>query len=419
VLADLRSDRLQCVRHLGKPQPSYLKVTFRKADFEKLEHGNAELLGPGNPLYAAVDERLNEKLAAFGGGAALYVDANAETPYRLHLFEITVRGQNTKGDTQTLYGEVVAVREDPAGPDTLSPAFEVVPSHVLLDLPAHPQSPASLPRIDPAPAADFLKGTYQSQRRDECQAERRKSLQICRDYLEKAFKARQRFCQDRIFALRAREHSAPEVALARQRAENDLTDLERSHRERLAGLDRLAIARHGPVRHIATAVVVPAAQAGDAVIAGAIEELDPEMKRRIELAAEDVVIAHEKSRGWECTRVGHQKIGFDIRSLGPADPQTGHRDLDRDVRRIEVKGRKRGQPIRLTVNEWYNAQQLGDTYWLYVVWDPLGNPDPLPLMVQNPFKHLEHAARPVVAARFYDIPASSIEAVVRNVGQNG
>ena len=31
--------------------------------------------------------------------------------------------------------------------------------------------------------------------------------------------------------------------------------------------------------------------------------------------AEDVVIAHETGRGWETERVGHLKIGFDIRSL--------------------------------------------------------------------------------------------------------
>jgi hypothetical protein len=29
-------------------------------------------------------------------------------------------------------------------------------------------------------------------------------------------------------------------------------------------------------------------------------------------------------------------------------------------------------------------------------------------MVQNPAKHLEHAAKAVVSARFYDIPADSI-----------
>ena len=71
----------------------------------------------------------------------------------------------------------------------------------------------------------------------------------------------------------------------------------------------------------------------------------------------------------------------------------------------EVKGRTRGQPIRLTTNEWYKAAQLGDTYWLYVVWDPLNNPNPDPLRIQNPVRHLDHASREVVAARYSDIPA--------------
>ncbi len=84
------------------------------------------------------------------------------------------------------------------------------------------------------------------------------------------------------------------------------------------------------------------------------------------------------------------------------DPVTG-------IRRIEVKGRTRGQPVRLTTNEWYKAAQLGDSYWLYVVWDPLQDPEPEPVMIQNPFKHLDYAKREVVTARCYDIPAEAIE----------
>ena len=79
------------------------------------------------------------------------------------------------------------------------------------------------------------------------------------------------------------------------------------------------------------------------------------------------------------------------------------------VRRIEVKGRKRGQPIRLTTNEWFKARQLGDTYWLYVVWDPLDDPGPVPLMIRNPAKHLDYAKREVVAAQYYDLPADAVE----------
>ena len=123
-----------------------------------------------------------------------------------------------------------------------------------------------------------------------------------------------------------------------------------------------------------------------------------------------MIVAYETGRGWECERVGHLKIGFDVRSMGPADPQTGYRDPVEGIRRIEAKGRTRGHPIRLTTNEWYKAAQLGDSYWLYVVWDPLGTPDPLPLIIRNPVKHLDHAKREVIAARHYDIPRKAIEA---------
>jgi len=97
----------------------------------------------------------------------------------------------------------------------------------------------------------------------------------------------------------------------------------------------------------------------------------------------------------------------------PIGSQTGCRDPVQGVRRNEVKGRKKGQPIQLTTNEWYKAQQLGDSYWLYAVGNPLSNPDPLPVMIKNPAKQLEHAAKPLVSARFYDIPAHAISNVVK------
>jgi superfamily II DNA or RNA helicase len=415
VLADLRSDRLESVRRLGKPETTYRKVTFHKAHLDEDQHLDAVLLGPGHPLYAAVDERLDEKLAPLTGGMALYVDATAQAAYRLHFFEISVRGQNTKGENLTLYAELVALRENLTFPLILREGgdgesrFTIVPADCLLDLPVFPNPPESIPRLDATAGADFLKSTYQSERRQACQDERKHFVEVCRDYLQKSFSARLRAAQDRVMSLRAREAGSPEVAVARQRAENDLADLQRTQKERMAGLDRLAIARHGPVRHVATALVVPATDARKEDIADLLDDLDPEVTRQSELAAEAVVIAYETARGWETERVGHLKIGFDVRSLGPADAQTGYRDPVTSIRRIEVKGRRRGQNIRLTTNEWYKAVQLGDSYWLYVVWDPLGKPAAEPLRIQNPAKHLDHAKKEVVAARFFDIPAAAIE----------
>ena len=229
-------------------------------------------------------------------------------------------------------------------------------------------------------------------------------MRTWRAYLEKSFEARRRVAQDRVMALRGRERSEPQVGLARQQAERELEDLERTHDARRAGIERLRVARHGPARHLASCLVLPAD--GAAAPAG---EPDAKLQQRIERAAEEVVIAYEAGRGRECERVGHQKIGFDIRSLAPPEAQTGYHDPVAGVRRIEVKGRRRGRPIRMTTNEWYRAQQLGDSYWLYVVWDPLDAPDPVPLMIRNPARRLDHAKKEAARSRYYDLPAAAIE----------
>lgn len=40
-------------------------------------------------------------------------------------------------------------------------------------------------------------------------------------------------------------------------------------------------------------------------------------------------------------------------------------------------------------------------------------------MIQNPAKHLEHAAKPVVSARFYDIAASVVEDMAHRQKREG
>jgi hypothetical protein len=369
-------------------------------------HLDAVLMGPGHPLYAAVDEKLVEKLSSFIGQTGVFADNFSEHPYLVHYFEMTIRGQDSKGKIQPLYGEVVAVREELKKIPAQVNKFLVVPADGLLDLPSHPNLPSDIPSIDPESASDFLKTSYQMKCRQECQKEREHYARVCQEYLEKSFFERIRNGQDRVFELKLREEESPEMALARQRAENDLVDLERIKKERLAGLERLVIARPGPVKHIASALVLP--RSGELESSAVVQELDPETARKIELAAEEIVIKHEMSRGRECEKVGHLKIGFDIRSLAPPDPQTGYRDPVLGVRRIEVKGRKKGQPIRLTTNEWFKATHLGNSYWLYVVWDPLENLDSEPIRIQNPAQKLDHAKREILEKRFYEIPAEAI-----------
>jgi len=184
-------------------------------------------------------------------------------------------------------------------------------------------------------------------------------------------------------------------------------ELQRARAERLDGLKRLGIARTGPVRHVATAIVLAPDADTQAQLADLADELDPNVRRQSEIAAEDITVASLTEEGFpegRIERVGHLKLGFDIRAHRIADEATG----EVFVKRIEVKGRLRGQPVRLTVNEWYKAQQLADTYWLYVVWDPLGDSPEL-VRIHDPAAKLDHAKREIVAARFYEIPAEAIE----------
>ena len=408
VRADLRSERLAAVRRLGAPDANYRKLTFYKEHLEQDQHLDAVLLGPGHSVYATVDEKLKELLLDFVGQTAVYVDTAASAPYRLHFYEITVRGQTSRGEATTIHAELAAIREELADSGTGAERFELVPADVLIDLPAHPHPPETLPDTDHGSVSDYVKTTLQMERRRAAQNERGHYADVARDYLQKSFQARVRAAQSRVMRLLSREAKEPEVALARQQAEQDLADIERTQQERIAGMYRLRVARHGPLHHVASCLVVPPDTAAEG-FADTGEDLDAGLKRRIELAAEDIVIAYENAHRRECERVGHLKIGFDIRSLAEPDPQTGYRDPVSGVRRIEVKGRRQGRPVRLTTNEWYKAQQLGDTYWLYVVWNPLENRDALPLIIQNPAKHLDYAKKEVVAARYFDVPANAIE----------
>jgi hypothetical protein len=412
VLQSLRSERLAAVRRLGPAESSYRKLTFYKAHLAQDHHLNAVLVGPGHALYAAVDEVLNERLAACQGQPAVFIDGSTDRPYTVHFLEVAIRGEAPAGsEPLTLHAEVVAVREalSPSNPAGDSPQFSIIPTDVLHDLaePAGAAVTASFAGIRPEPQAaiDFVRVGHQLEQRRRVQAERQRYVDIVRDYLTRSFEARIRATETRVMGLRARELAGEaEVALARQRAEQDLADLNRSRSERLSGLDQLAITRPGPVRHLASALVVPPDPATTEALLP--DELDQDAKRASELAAMAIAMAYETGRGWEPFDVSdlHDGCGFDIRSLGPVDPATGQRP----VRRIEVKGRQRGKPVRLSINEWLKARQLGDSYWLYVVWEPT-KPTHALVTVQNPGHRLEYAAREVRAVSHMEIPAQAIE----------
>lgn len=407
VLADLRSERLHSVQKIGKADSSYRKITFHKHHLEQDAHLDTVLMGPGHPLYAAVDEKLNERLAVMIGGVGFFVDPLYTEPYRIHLFEISIRGKDSKSNDLPLYGELVAVREERGH-------HKVIPSDILLNLAAHPHPSQELEPTPTQAATDFLKRTYQLECRARCQNERQHFARVCREYLEKSFKARIDRAQERAMLLAAEVFSKPEYKLTADEAWKYVDELQRARQERLDGLKRLEIARSGPVKHVGTGFVLGPDADTQAQLADLADELDSNVRRQSEIAAEDKVVETLVAEGFpqdRIERVGHLKLGFDIRAHRIADEATG----EVFVKRIEVKGRLRGQPVRLTTNEWYKAQQLAETYWLYVVWNPLGNLPEL-VRIHNPVAKLDHAKRGIVAARFYEIPAEAVLSAAESKG---
>ena len=71
----------------------------------------------------------------------------------------------------------------------------------------------------------------------------------------------------------------------------------------------------------------------------------------------------------------------------------------------------------MTVNEWYKAEQLGETCWLCVVWDPLDPKHEL-VPIQNPAKKLDHSKKEQVSTtRTFVIPAQAIESAADGTNQ--
>jgi SNF2 family DNA or RNA helicase len=391
VPQDLRSETLAAVRRFAKAESRYSKITFRKEDLEQDNHSDAWLISPGHPLYAAVDEKFRLRYGALQGSYSLLVDSDAQAPYFLHFFEADIAGDYPRANS-VLHSELVCVRQQ-------GEQLELTAPDILHDL-APLETVQQQPQIDWRSAEEYVRNQFQLDRRRWKLEERKQQAQIISSYLEKSYTERIWAAQQRAMALRSRyDAGEKEVALAAQEAEREIEYLERRRADCLSRLRDIEVVRPGPVRYLASFYIVPARQVEQL---GTLLE-DPVAKAASEFAAMKVVMDHERARGWEPVDVSLQKVGFDIRSLSPADPQTGRRD----IRRIEVKGRQRGAPVRLTENEWRKARQLGDSYWLYVVWDPQSAGWEL-MRVCNPGDVLGPYIRPISQISHWEIGAEAI-----------
>ena len=149
---------------------------------------------------------------------------------------------------------------------------------------------------------------------------------------------------------------------------------ERALRELDGAADRIAA---GSTRFLVHALAVPPPADSD------IEQMD----ERVEAVAVRVAAQVEVDRGAEVQDVSNPEKaraaglsdwpGFDLLS----------RYHDGKVRSIEVKGRAGRSAVRMELNEWKQACNLGERYWLYVVFG-CATPEPQLYRVRDPFRSL-------------------------------
>lgn len=411
VKEEFRSDNLNAVRRLGTPEKNYSKLTFYKEHLANASHQDAELLSPGHPLFAAIAERLDRQLdEEVRTGSAVFIDADAEHPYRLYFFEVQIAGQQRLGKEVVLRSHLSAIVQTASGelifssPDhlhDLAPASEELKISKLKI-----KNETELNLAAPTPqeqqdVEDWLKVKVQLPLMREEQQKRQRELTIRQDYLSKAMKTAIREAQKKQMLLASKVAKGDETyRVARDSAQKKVRDLEERYKRKQTELDYLKLVRPGRVIYLGTALVYP----GTAIAAHySSMRNDPE----VEAFAMQWVMDYERQRGWQPEDVSQKRdgSGFDIRSVGAINPETGIAE----VRRIEVKGRAQlNRDVSLTVNEWRKAQQLGDSYWLYVVWG-CNTATPKLLTIQNPAKKLIGDAKEIKQVTRYLIDADALK----------
>jgi superfamily II DNA or RNA helicase len=391
----LRSEDLTSVTRLGRPDGEYRKLTFRKEQRDRPEHGDAILCSPGHPLFAAVAESLGRELEARGvpQSAAVFVDPATTEAYYLHLFSYEVVGEDQRGHPEPAYAEVVAVVEDQG-------QLRRAPADVLHTLTPAAGREAIPPDPDAVKAAEnWVRVNVQMPKTNTERAARLAQAELRRLYLEEAMAVQRRRLQDRWSEYDAKVAKGDEAyRLLRETTLNRLKELEHRQKAKLDGFARLGVVRAGKVTHLGTACVLAPAQT---------EVPDQGLWRpskEVEDAAMALAMRFEHDDGWIPTDVSAAQdgSGFDIRSVRYRP------DGEVEVRRIEVKGRGAATgDVGLYRTEWYAAERWGAAFWLYVVYQATGD-QPRLVRVQDPFHTLRNVAE-ISQITGYRVPNASIE----------
>ena len=346
------------------------------------EDDNAIWLHPGEPVF---DRFCTALLSCYGDEAlrgAIFIDPHAASPYLFHLAHVSVvkHGMEREStDSEVVESRLIGLRQDSSGAIKLCPV-----EYLLLLRGAQNVKPGSIPLARQSrglveAATEWLQSVTLARMVDEHRAQIKNTLPERLDW-----------------AARGYDHQAAELIVKRQRvnerarggdthARGELTTVKAQQRrlteDKERCLDRL---------RMEPACIVP----GEAVMVAhalVLPSDDPEERERHDADVEAIAVrlawAYEEESGASVDDVSRPELarraglsdwpGFDLLSRHP----------DTGERAIEVKGRAHSGGIELKENEWAQACNRRDGYWLYVVFD-CATPRPSLVRVRDPFGKL-------------------------------
>jgi superfamily II DNA or RNA helicase len=341
----------------------------------------AIFLHPGEPVFEAIRRQVTGRFADAALAGACFVDPAAPAPYIFQLATVAVvRAADAAAGlpyAEVLASQLVALRIDGAGHVEPCPVGQLL---LLLDGDAGLAAACDLTaRAGDLCAAGehylhtFVANDLAAQHRTRIEATLAERL----DHVRRGYDYREAELADR--RARYRDKADKGDANSKRLLTQVKAQQQRLGEQRALALRRItqepALVAAGAIQVLAHALVLPSS--------------DPAQVKRqqaeTEAIAMQVALAYEAAEG-DVLDVSRPHLalaagleewpGYDLKS----------RRRSGEERAIEVKGRAAAGEVELKVGEWIAAHNLGDRYWLYVVYDCAATPRLL--RIQNPYQAL-------------------------------
>ncbi|MGI9229893.1 MAG: helicase-related protein [Gammaproteobacteria bacterium] len=388
-------DPVLSAMELYQPEMQRRLTVYRPED-----RTNAIWMHPGEPVFDRFCDTLLSRCGDEARRGTFFVDPHAEKPYLFHLAKVSVMrrqpttattdpigdaiGNKDNTHTEIIENRLIGLKQESDGVITTCPLEHLLLLQGAQDVPPGSVSLAGLARKLTDAAIKWCKSDALARLVNEHRARVESTLSGRRDWINRGYdhKSAELVAKRQHVSNEARKgDSHAKVELTKVKEQQQQLKTEKKNHLELLEMEPDFIVP-GEVEMLAHAIILPTD--------------DPEEQRRhtaeVEVIAMRLAQAHEEAVGATVHDVSRPDLarvaglndwpGFDLRSLRPA---TSHSLAEE--RAIEVKGRAGTAGVEISENEWANACNLRERYWLYVVFD-CATPRPRLVKVRDPFGRL-------------------------------